>query len=76
MSIFSLASGLVKLFGSVANIFREKNLMDAGAAKQIVKSKIKTEKELQDARNHKRSVRNAIRADNDLKLRSKWTRKD
>lgn len=74
--ILGLVSGVVKLFGSVANIFREKNLMDAGAAKQIVKSKIKTEKELQDARSHQRSVRDAIRSDNDSKLRSKWTRKD
>ena len=76
MSILTIASGVIKLFGTVAGIFREKNLMNAGAAKQMVKAKVQTEKELQDARSHQRAVRDAIRADNDVKLRGKWTRKD
>jgi uncharacterized membrane protein len=57
-------------------MWREKNLMDAGAAKQIVKAKIETEKVLQDARSHAKVLRNTIAKSSNNELRSKWTRKD
>ena len=37
MNIFGIASGVIKLFNNVAGFLREKNLMEAGAAKQQIK---------------------------------------
>ena len=76
MNILGLASGILKLFNSVAGMLREKNLMDAGAAKQQIKEIAKTKKDLQDARKHTEAVRDAMRKRIDHKLLSKWSRKD
>ena len=76
MNILGLASGILKLFNSVAGMLREKNLMDAGAAKQQIKEIAKTKKVMQDARKHTEAVRDAMRQHIDHKLLSKWSRKD
>ena len=76
MNILGLASGIFKLFNSVAGMLREKNLMDAGAAKQQIKEIAKTKKVLQDARKHTEAVRDSMRKRIDHKLLSKWSRKD
>ena len=76
MNILGLASGILKLFNSVAGMIREKNLMDAGAAKQQIKEIAKTKKVMQDARKHTETIRDAMRKRIDHKLLSKWSRKD
>ena len=42
MNILGLASGILKLFNSVAGMLRERKLMEAGAAKQQIKEIAKT----------------------------------
>lgn len=44
MNIFGIASGVIKLFNNVAGFLREKNLMEAGAAKQQIKEIAKTKR--------------------------------
>ena len=76
MNILGVASGILKLFNSVAGMLREKNLMEAGAAKQQIKEIAKTKKVTQDARKHTEAVRDAMSKRIDDKLLSKWSRKD
>ena len=76
MNILGLASDILKLFNSVAGMLREKNLMEAGAAKQQIKEIAKTKKVMQDARKHTEAVRDAMSKRIDDKLLSKWSRKD
>ena len=76
MNILGLASGILKLFNSVAGMLRERKLMEAGAAKQQIKEIAKTKKGMQDARKHTEAVRDAMSKRIDSKLLSKWSRKD
>ena len=76
MNIFGIASGVIKLFNNVAGFLREKNLMEAGAAKQQIKEIAKTKKVMQDARKHVENVRNNMRKRVNDELLSKWSRKD
>lgn len=76
MNIFGIASGVIKLFNNVAGFLREKNLMEAGAAKQQIKEIAKTKKVMQDARKHAETIGDTMRKRVDIKLLSKWSRKD
>ena len=76
MNILGLASGILKLFNSVAGMLRERKLMEAGAAKQQIKEIAKTKKVMQDARKHAETVGDTMRKRVNVELLSKWSRKD
>tara|TARA_R110000744_G_scaffold357018_1_gene463809 strand:+ start:920 stop:1153 length:234 start_codon:yes stop_codon:yes gene_type:complete len=76
MSWLSLVSGLMKVFGIVGDIVRNRQLMGAGAAKQREASRNEGDKQSKQGRIKASKVRSVLRgiASDSKRLRDKWSR--